>query len=55
MFKANYATKISIRVDFLRMLTKVNCWSILKAKMQNAVQTHTECLCIRADHAPSLI
>lgn len=40
--RTNYIVKIFIWACFPWMLTKVNCWAILKAKMQNSVQTHIE-------------
>lgn len=54
-FEANRAVRIFIRAHFSRMLTKVNCWLVLKAKLLNMVQTHIESLGTRAKYSNSLI
>lgn len=54
-FGANRVIRIFIRARFQKMLTKVNCWPILKAKIQNSVQTYAEGLGSVANYACSLI
>ena len=51
--RTNRAVRIFIRMRLPKILTKVNRWPNFELKMLKAVQTSTENLATRVNHAPS--